>query len=333
MYLQYTAMPLLLVKKSVELAESCCPPSQNLVVWDFSEPQLWVCSLEWQQPQSNAQCPELKGDHIEEFACVWLRQWKPLFKMLLENTLLIPQSSNVTPDILYSVTTKDLILTVFLTAPFWLGSFVSPIDITLRSFLQNPLSRSDLWWLDRDIFEACIEETVPRNLVVQYITRPQSKNALGGDQSHQGGWSSVELNYGKHGESGNVRTLNISCLPSETFFCFVTRSFLLQLENVDPMFRFAARSQSASCSWRCKLSVHVLHLTKLGTSNSRGFGFSILRRIFQSNSRWVKTESYLEVVTLLSRSSKASCLLRADQVRLRPAPKGTGVPQSWPFCL
>lgn len=37
--------------------------------------------------------------------------------MGFENTLLIPQSSNVTPDILDSVATKDLILTVFLTAP------------------------------------------------------------------------------------------------------------------------------------------------------------------------------------------------------------------------
>ena len=170
MYLQYTAMPLLLVNKSVELAKSCRPPSQNLVVWDFSEPQRWVFNLEWQQPQSNAQWPELKNGHREEFACGWLRQWQPVFKMGFENILLTPQNSNVTPDILDSVATKDLILTVFLTAPFRLWSLVSPIDITLRSFLQNPLSRSDLWWLDRDIFKACIEETVPRNLVVHHTT-------------------------------------------------------------------------------------------------------------------------------------------------------------------
>jgi len=71
------------------------------------------------------------------------------------------------------------------------------------------------------------------------------KNALGGNQRHQGGWSSIGLNYGTHGKSGHVRILNIgSGLPSETFFCFVTRSFLLQLKNVDPMFRSATRSQS-----------------------------------------------------------------------------------------
>jgi len=42
--------------------------------------------------------------------------------MGFKNTLLIPESSKVTPDILDSVATKDLILTVFLIAPFRLGS-------------------------------------------------------------------------------------------------------------------------------------------------------------------------------------------------------------------
>jgi hypothetical protein len=81
---RYTAMPLLLEKNSVELAESCRSPSQNLVVWDFSEPQRWICSLEWEQPQRNAQWPELKSDHRGEFVCGWLRQWQPLFKMGFE---------------------------------------------------------------------------------------------------------------------------------------------------------------------------------------------------------------------------------------------------------
>jgi hypothetical protein len=61
----------------------------------------------------------------------------------------------------------------------------------------------------------------------------------------KGAGAALKLNYGKHGEGGHARILNIrSGLPSETFFCCVTRFFLLQLENVDPMFRFAARSQS-----------------------------------------------------------------------------------------
>jgi hypothetical protein len=122
-----------------------------------------------------------------------------------------------------------------------------------------------------------------------YITRPQSKNALGGDQRHQVGWSSIEINYGTYGESGHDRIRNIrSGLPSKTFFCFVTRSFLLQLENVDPMFDSLPAANPASCSWSCKLSVHVLRLTNLGMSNLRGFGFSILRRIFRAPVVWFR---------------------------------------------
>jgi hypothetical protein len=79
-----------------------------------------------------------------------------------------PYTHNATPDVLYIVVVKDLVLPVYLTVCSALSSDRPPIliDTTCRSSFQNLLDRPDFKRMDWAAFQACLDDRLPGNPVV-----------------------------------------------------------------------------------------------------------------------------------------------------------------------
>jgi hypothetical protein len=79
-----------------------------------------------------------------------------------------PYTHNATPDVLDIVVVKDFVLQVYLTVCSALSSDHLPIliDTTCRSSFQNLLDRPDFTRMDWAAFQACLNDRLPRNPVV-----------------------------------------------------------------------------------------------------------------------------------------------------------------------
>jgi hypothetical protein len=80
----------------------------------------------------------------------------------------VPYTHNATPDVLDIVIVKEFVLPMYLTICSALSSDHLPIliDTTCRSSSQNILDRPDFMRMDWAAFQACLDDILPGNPVV-----------------------------------------------------------------------------------------------------------------------------------------------------------------------
>jgi hypothetical protein len=168
-HLEGTAIHLVLATRLVKLVAAYLSPTRPLMKSDLSEclivgfPVLMEGDLnakhtDWNSRLTTARCSLLR-DYALRNTCLIYRPNSPITA---------PYIHNATPDVLDIVVVKDFVLPVYLNVWSANSSDHQPIliDTTCRSYFQNLLDRPDFTRMDWDAFQACLDDRLPGNPVV-----------------------------------------------------------------------------------------------------------------------------------------------------------------------